>query len=85
MGSRYEDSKDREIGEFPRSASFSWPEKEGIEIDPEALVIHECFKALMSLYNPKDRKRVVRYLYERFGLEESYPSAMTHHTLGDPE
>lgn len=77
MGSRYEDgkdreTKDREIREFPQppSSSFSWPEKEGIEIDPEALVIHECFKALMSLYNPKDRKRVVRYLYERFGLEQ---------------
>lgn len=36
--------------------------------DPEAQVIDECFQALMRLYNPKDRKRVVKYLAERFGM-----------------
>ena len=37
--------------------------------DPEAQVIDECFQALMRLHNPKDRKRVVRYLAERFAIE----------------
>lgn len=47
-------------------SSFAWPKKAVVEVDPEALVISECFEALMRLYNPDDRKRVVRYLFERF-------------------
>lgn len=35
-------------------------------LDQETEVINTIFETLMSLHFPKDRKRIVRYFYERF-------------------
>ena len=49
----------------------SWPKKDDpdlgptIPLDEEVYIIDYCLEALMRLPKPEDRRRAVRYLYER--------------------